>query len=636
MMKLVFSVVVLVALCVGWSAGQECRDGSPPGPRRLCQSSSFEDVTARNMDWTSIFLQSSSFGNVVFRGMTLVRASLHMTTWQGANVIDGGNWSLSVWDGSLFYGTLMISSTVMQRFSFSGVDANQADIISLTGIQGQNCVVSGSDFRYLLAQDSNLSACNFAGSYFGLFSIFGGSLKDANLAGVEMIGANFSDVDLSGTSFAGAKVSNAQFYRVNANLANFAGAVLNRITIQGGRYDNANFSGASIQNSKISFRGQSVIFVGANLSNTDLSGVQLPGADFAGADLSGVDLSGANLSSANLVGAVNVTGANFEGADLSGAEGTPTSTPSQTPTPASTATAPSTSTASQTPVPTQVALTSSPQMTPSMKTETSTPFSPTPLSLTTNLPMASSTTTPFPVPTQSPSGVPSTVASQTTGAPESPPPGNVTVSPGANETATPNVTVQIANGTESPTDDGSVCFPGDATVELESGKVISMHELVIGDRIKGAGGRIDEVFMFGHRIRHGEFPFISLRSSQGSEITMSFNHLIFEVRRNGLVRAGYIAPGDLLLGCEGQVIRVDTVSRIFKQGLFNPHTFSGEIVVNGILASTYNSFLPAQLAHNLLLPERCARRLGFSFIGGVLEGSRPALFSLALDTVSFS
>eukprot|EP00181_Compsopogon_caeruleus_P002963 CAMPEP_0184688624 /NCGR_PEP_ID=MMETSP0312-20130426/30201_1 /TAXON_ID=31354 /ORGANISM="Compsopogon coeruleus, Strain SAG 36.94" /LENGTH=608 /DNA_ID=CAMNT_0027145881 /DNA_START=91 /DNA_END=1916 /DNA_ORIENTATION=+ len=608
-MKLVFSVVVLVALCVGWSAGQECRDGSPPGPRRLCQSSSFEDVTARNMDWTSIFLQSSSFGNVVFRGMTLVRASLHMTTWQGANVIDGGNWSLSVWDGSLFYGTLMISSTVMQRFSFSGVDANQADIISLTGIQGQNCVVSGSDFRYLLAQDSNLSACNFAGSYFGLFSIFGGSLKDANLAGVEMIGANFSDVDLSGTSFAGAKVSNAQFYRVNANLANFAGAVLNRITIQGGRYDNANFSGASIQNSKISFRGQSVIFVGANLSNTDLSGVQLPGADFAGADLSGVDLSGANLSSANLVGAVNVTGANFEGADLSGAEGTPTSTPSQTPTPASTATAPSTSTASQTPVPTQ-----------------------------------------------------------TTGATESPPPGNVTVSPGANETATPNVTVQIANGTESPTDDGvgvfsrsganetatpnvtvqiangtesptddgSVCFPGDATVELESGKVISMHELVIGDRIKGAGGRIDEVFMFGHRIRHGEFPFISLRSSQGSEITMSFNHLIFEVRRNGLVRAGYIAPGDLLLGCEGQVIRVDTVSRIFKQGLFNPHTFSGEIVVNGILASTYNSFLPAQLAHNLLLPERCARRLGFSFIGGVLEGSRPALFSLALDTVSFS
>jgi len=610
MMKLVFSVVVLVALCVGWSAGQECRDGSPPGPRRLCQSSSFEDVTARNMDWTSIFLQSSSFGNVVFRGMTLVRASLHMTTWQGANVIDGGNWSLSVWDGSLFYGTLMISSTVMQRFSFSGVDANQADIISLTGIQGQNCVVSGSDFRYLLAQDSNLSACNFAGSYFGLFSIFGGSLKDANLAGVEMIGANFSDVDLSGTSFAGAKVSNAQFYRVNANLANFAGAVLNRITIQGGRYDNANFSGASIQNSKISFRGQSVIFVGANLSNTDLSGVQLPGADFAGADLSGVDLSGANLSSANLVGAVNVTGANFEGADLSGAEGTPTSTPSQTPTPASTATAPSTSTASQTPVPTQT--TGAPESPPPGNVTVSPGASSSP-SLSSTLPMNPSAT--------------SSSTSSTTPSP---------TGAGANETATPNVTVQIANGTESPTDDGSVCFPGDATVELESGKVISMHELVIGDRIKGAGGRIDEVFMFGHRIRHGEFPFISLRSSQGSEITMSFNHLIFEVRRNGLVRAGYIAPGDLLLGCEGQVIRVDTVSRIFKQGLFNPHTFSGEIVVNGILASTYNSFLPAQLAHNLLLPERCARRLGFSFIGGVLEGSRPALFSLALDTVSFS
>jgi len=183
---------------------------------------------------------------------------------------------------------------------------------------------------------------------------------------------------------------------------------------------------------------------------------------------------------------------------------------------------------------------------------------------------------------------------------------------------------------------GYECFPGDAVVELESGKLEQMNKLQVGDKIRMWNGQVDEIFFFGHKLPQGQYEFLYILGQDGLHLEVSRNHLVYEAGRKRMIPASSLKVGDLLQGREGVVDRITQVKLIRKEGLYNPHTLSGAIVVNGVLASTYNSFAPPRLAHALLSLERWSYGAGFSVLGCLLEEDRPSFISWALPFVPLS
>jgi hypothetical protein len=61
------------------------------------------------------------------------------------------------------------------------------------------------------------------------------------------------------------------------------------------------------------------------------------------------------------------------------------------------------------------------------------------------------------------------------------------------------------------------------------------------------------------------------------------------------------------------------VSHEWKAGLFNPNTLHGDVVVNGVLTSTYTDSLAPSLWHAALWPLRGIYLAGASFTGGNWE-----------------
>ena len=80
----------------------------------------------------------------------------------------------------------------------------------------------------------------------------------------------------------------------------------------------------------------------------------------------------------------------------------------------------------------------------------------------------------------------------------------------------------------------------------------------------------------------------------------------------------------MLLSCDVAVLSyVIAVGSARKDGLYNPHTLQGDIVVNGVLTSTYTSAFSPVLAHLVFAPLRALYRAGVDVVkvdvGGALD-----------------
>lgn len=160
-------------------------------------------------------------------------------------------------------------------------------------------------------------------------------------------------------------------------------------------------------------------------------------------------------------------------------------------------------------------------------------------------------------------------------------------------------------------DDDNTCFPAAATVQLEDGTTKTMSDLQVGDLVLVAPGQFSRVFMFTHRLTDGDFSFVRLHTSGGQDIVVTSNHYLYV---NGkLSIAGSVQCGDLLRLGSGKMMAVSRTSHEIHAGLYNPQTVHGDIVVNGVHASTYTRSVAPKAAHALLVPFRWAfSRVGVS------------------------
>jgi hypothetical protein len=164
------------------------------------------------------------------------------------------------------------------------------------------------------------------------------------------------------------------------------------------------------------------------------------------------------------------------------------------------------------------------------------------------------------------------------------------------------------------------CFPADAIVTLDNGNKKKMADLAVGDKVLTHNGVFSEVFMFSHRLEEASYNFIELKTAT-TTLAITPNHYLYV---NGNLReAQYVSAGDSLTLASGKLDKVLSVGRVKKDGIYNPHTLQGDIVVDGVLTSTYTSAFSPTLAHVVLAPLRGLYQMGVDIfkldIGNALD-----------------
>jgi uncharacterized protein YjbI with pentapeptide repeats len=158
--------------------------------------------------------------------------------------------------------------------------------------------------RGKLLKEKRCIACNLDRQSFTKAELSGAVVPQSSLIGADFSNANltlgiFQDADLSGANLSRANLRQAAFYGTNLSRANLIGADLSNAKLI-----YAKLKGASLRD--------------ANLSKADLKFAEFQQVDLRNANLTGADLSNADLSYANLQKAILV-GAKLDGTILTGA-----------------------------------------------------------------------------------------------------------------------------------------------------------------------------------------------------------------------------------------------------------------------------------------------------------------------------
>ena len=149
----------------------------------------------------------------------------------------------------------------------------------------------------------------------------------------------------------------------------------------------------------------------------------------------------------------------------------------------------------------------------------------------------------------------------------------------------------------------SQCFSGDSLVTLESGEKIRMDQLRIGQSvIDDIRGGSSPIVFFSHADKNARPQFIEITTQLGQKFRATPGHFVYLNRT--LRKLESVKIGDkvtLQSGIEGSVA---VIERTFGRGLYNPHTLSGDIFVDGVLCSTYTDAILPIVSHALLSPIR--------------------------------
>lgn len=159
-------------------------------------------------------------------------------------------------------------------------------------------------------------------------------------------------------------------------------------------------------------------------------------------------------------------------------------------------------------------------------------------------------------------------------------------------------------------EESSSCFPAEASVQRADGSALAMSRLTLHDRIAIGRSAHSEVFFFGHRDQHTSANFLAIAHSGPQRVlTISPGHYLYVNGR--LATARTARKGDFLHAGTGEELTVRSVRAVSARGLFAPATLHGDLVVDGVLVSSYTDALHPRLAHWLLHPLRLLHRTGW-------------------------
>eukprot|EP00173_Palmaria_palmata_P004811 Plantae.Rhodophyta-Palmaria_palmata.ctg7332.p1 GENE.Plantae.Rhodophyta-Palmaria_palmata.ctg7332~~Plantae.Rhodophyta-Palmaria_palmata.ctg7332.p1 ORF type:complete len:176 (+),score=21.90 Plantae.Rhodophyta-Palmaria_palmata.ctg7332:55-528(+) len=151
-----------------------------------------------------------------------------------------------------------------------------------------------------------------------------------------------------------------------------------------------------------------------------------------------------------------------------------------------------------------------------------------------------------------------------------------------------------------------------------------MSDVRIGDELRVGADAFSPVFMFTHKLSSTPHAFIRVTTPEAS-LALTRGHYLYV--NGALAAASTVATGDVVTLASGAAARVTGVASVEGTGLFNPQTVSGDIVVDGVLASTYTTAVEPAFAHAVLAPLRALQAwVGCTALesgGGALVGAMP-------------
>ena len=123
-----------------------------------------------------------------------------------------------------------------------------------------------------------------------------------------------------------------------------------------------------------------------------------------------------------------------------------------------------------------------------------------------------------------------------------------------------------------------------------------MDALKIGDSVQIADGTFSKVYSFGHKASTQRTKYLQVFSAsmdKGRPLEISPEHLIYthDASKNTwkLVPAGDLNAGDSLLSANNRPSTILWIREVERNGAYAPLTMSGNLLVNGVLASSYVS-----------------------------------------------
>lgn len=210
---------------------------------------------------------------------------------------------------------------------------------------------------------------------------------------------------------------------------------------------------------------------------------------------------------------------------------------------------------------------------------------------------------PLPAESEAPMIAESTESVETTDASEEPIPSIMVTTNNASDSVPimPSPPAADESAEASPDNDG-VCFSADGLVVLRNGDVKRMADVQLGDMVRSGVNSYTRVFSFTHRDAKVLSRFLRLRTECGHVLTVTPRHFVYAC---GGVRAAHdVRIGDRLHLGDGSVCTVVNVSQVMLEGLYNPQTADGNIVVDGVLATTFTADVRPAFAHAALAPIR--------------------------------
>ncbi|KAG0565218.1 hypothetical protein KC19_8G174400 [Ceratodon purpureus] len=174
------------------------------------------------------------------------------------------------------------------------------------------------------------------------------------------------------------------------------------------------------------------------------------------------------------------------------------------------------------------------------------------------------------------------------------------------------ILVATAGGAAVGCAEANGCFPGDATVILAGGEVKRMSSLALGDKVAvrrhDGGLDYEDIYAFGHKDASAAAKYVHLSLKPvGANMsdpalestTLELTPLHFTVISSGseisYKRARDVRVGDMMWAqaskhAELSLYLVTDISTVVKQGLYNPYTLGGTIIVNGVVASAHSEW----------------------------------------------
>jgi hypothetical protein len=178
------------------------------------------------------------------------------------------------------------------------------------------------------------------------------------------------------------------------------------------------------------------------------------------------------------------------------------------------------------------------------------------------------------------------------------------------------------------------CFSSMNTVKVQGRGVIPMDQLHIGDYVKAGNDRFSRVYSFSHLDKSAEATFMQIHMEQLDQpLEVSPDHIVY-VTGGKAVRASDVRVNDRMY--DGY--NVSRITMVRRHGVYAPVTYSGDIVVSGVLVSSYVSLvdhispgLQNSVAHLVTGVHRLICNLSFSmceqetYLEGISSFLQPVL-----------